>query len=666
MKRLLLLIFLLLLMPGNALAKYIPVSFTDSSGREVVFTSPPCQVVSLVPSISEIIMEIGAGDCLLGTTHHSVLPAGLAGKSCIGGFFSPDLDRVEKLAPKLIFYSSLHSNVEIRFAEKAQLVTLATTTVEKSFEQIRLLGKIFNRSSAAEERIADQKRQLTLMQKKVARIAPFEKKRVMRIMGRDRVMTPGEDSFQNEYIEAAGGIAPRFGRTGAIISVSLEEWQRFNPQFLYGCGGDRSLLDLIKQPGWNEVDAVKNNHIAFFPCDLTCRAATNSGYFVSWLGASIYGTEFGDSDNFVLPQQVVERRQIEVPVPYVTEAEVVESDIKDFRNRTALLTFSHPMRILSTLEGWRENILHVGNHYFPPPSWGLGHAQGLEDLRSQTTEILGLPHDKTTLLFTGADMNNLAIVQKSFRQMSVTALVTAGAAGNALRMAFDEGRYYEPDNVKDSSKPGTINILLLTNMQLTPRAMTRAIISATEAKTAALQDLDIRSSYSREINPASGTGTDNILVVEGQGVKIDSTGGHTKMGELIGRAAYEGVQKAIFKQNGFTAERSVFQRLREHNINLRQISTKCMRSIGNSTDLERLLLQPAYSSFIEAAFSISDAYERGLVKDLDSFTTWCDSITRQIGGKTTYPVTINDDKIPLVMKKALEALLTGLAAREQA
>ena len=54
-----------------------------------------------------------------------------------------------------------------------------------------------------------------------------------------------------------------------------------------------------------------------------------------------------------------------------------------------------------------------------------------------------------------------------------------------MRMSVDEGPFYEP---------GTINIVLLTNMKLSPRAMARAIITATEAKTAALQDLDVRSS----------------------------------------------------------------------------------------------------------------------------------------------------------------------------
>jgi len=133
------------------------------------------------------------------------------------------------------------------------------------------------------------------------------------------------------------------------------------------------------------------------------------------------------------------------------------------------------------------------------------------------------------------------------RSLLCSILVTLKS--NAVRMSVDEGRFYEP---------GTINIILLTNMKLSQRAMTRAIISATEAKTAALQDFDIRSSCTPLIHQATGTGTDNIIVVEGKGSKINNAGGHTKMGELIAKAVYEAVQEAVYKQNGMVFRRNVF------------------------------------------------------------------------------------------------------------
>jgi adenosylcobinamide amidohydrolase len=101
--------------------------------------------------------------------------------------------------------------------------------------------------------------------------------------------------------------------------------------------------------------------------------------------------------------------------------------------------------------------------------------------------------------------------------------------------------------------------------------MTRAIISATEAKTAALMDLDIRSSYSSSLHQATGTGTDNIIVVRGTGIEIDNTGGHSKLGELIAKAVYQGVREAICKQNKITASRNIFRRLMERKISIYRV-----------------------------------------------------------------------------------------------
>ena len=51
---------------------------------------------------------------------------------------------------------------------------------------------------------------------------------------------------------------------------------------------------------------------------------------------------------------------------------------------------------------------------------------------------------------------------------------------------------------------------------------------------------------------ATGTGTDNIIVVTGtNGPRVSYTGGHSKIGELIGKAVYEAVVEALKKQNGF-------------------------------------------------------------------------------------------------------------------
>lgn len=649
-------IILFLLQPRALLASQA-ITFIDSSGAEIHLKEQPERVVSLVPALTEMLLRIGVDKPLVGLTHHSVLPPGAAGREVVGGFFSPNLERVAALKPDVIFYNALQKDVEPFFRGKAILIQLSAKSIAESFEHIRLLGTIFNHQDKAEQIIAEEQRQLTVIRRKIAQIPTEKRQRVMRLMGRDKVMGPGDDSFQNEYIRAAGGIAPQFGKDGSIISVDLDQWQQFNPQVLYGCGGERQTMTILDQPGWRDVEAVDNNKILFFPCALTCRAATHPGYFASWLAARIYGQQFSEPTHFVLPEQVVSRKSLALDLDYVERAEIIDSDIKDFRNKTVALHFNKPMTVVSTLEGQRTGITTVANHYFPPPAWGLGHQQGLAVLRQSTQQVLGLAPDSTAMLFTGANMDNLAIVQKSFKDMEVTALVTAGVQSNAVRMAADTGNFYEPERVGRHKKPGTINILLMSNMKLSPRAMTRAIISATEGKSAALQDMDIRSTYSSAVNQATGTGTDNIIVVEGSGLAIDSSGGHSKMGELMARAVYEGVQEAVWRQNGLVARRSVFQRLKERHINIHTIVKKYGGQEALRKKVETLLLDPQYGNFIKSLMAISDDYEKGLITDLTSVKLWCQTM---VGGEFA----IFDNDLPEVMNLGLSALL-AMASHQQ-
>jgi adenosylcobinamide amidohydrolase len=162
----------------------------------------------------------------------------------------------------------------------------------------------------------------------------------------------------------------------------------------------------------------------------------------------------------------------------------------------------------------------------------------------------GVPEEKIAQLGTAADMKNLAVVTKRYPPFVVTSLVTAGARTNALRTGVDEGRHIE-GKTGHKEPHGTVNVILLTNAELTDGAMARAIITLTEAKTAAFEDLGVTSSYTESVQ-ATGTGTDNAIVVSGvNGPKVTYTGGHSRIGELIGKAVHEGVMEALQKQNGF-------------------------------------------------------------------------------------------------------------------
>jgi len=657
MKKVLLVLILIFLTATDSLS--YPVHFKDAQGKSITVEKSPSRVVSLVPGITQIIFELGAGDAVMGLTHHDTYPPDTSQKEIVGGFFSPSLKKIEALQPDMIFISDIHKKVTETFGN-CLLLALEPNSISEIYDTISLLGQIFDKEKEAVRLIDSIKEEIGIISLKIKTIPESGRKRVIRLMGETQMMTPGDDSFQNEYIKLAGGIPPHLNKKGKIVAITKEEWMKFNPQVIYGCEGDKELAEkFFSQPGWKDADAVKNGKIFYFPCDLTCRASSRAGYFVSWLASGIYSDEFEIKENQAVKDHVIQSLPIRLDLNYVKKAEIIHSYLNDFIHKTLSIEFSEPLSLLSTLEGFRQSIGFVGNSYSPPQLWAFYHKIGFEKSRNSLYTLLNRSEKNNAFLFTGADMDNLSVRCQKFKDMEVYALVTAGVKSNAVRMSKDTGSYYEP---------GTVNIILLSNMKLSDRAMSGAVISATEAKTAALWDMDIRSTYTPLINPATGTGTDNIIVVQGSGKAIDLAGAHTKMGELIAKAVYEGVQEAVYRQNGLVKNRDIFERLKERNITVSGLIADCECGLEKrdlSAGLEEILLEPRYAAFLESAFALSDPYEQGLIADLTFFKNNCDQVSEEIAGHKIENAQnfIAFDTMPQVLRTALNALLNGIVAR---
>jgi len=640
-----------------------PVTITDVYHRSLTLTQPPRRVVSLVPGVTEMLLALGVRESLQGVTYFDRVPAAAGKPAVVGGFFHPLPQVISQCQPDCLFVADIHQEVKERFKDEGlPVICLQAHTVQDIFANLRLLGAMFQRREQAEELCRRMQGKLELIRAKVARIPLSRRLRTVRLMSDRQMLVPGDDSFQNDYIRQAGGIPPSLGKKGAIVPMTLSEWQKFNPQVIFICGHDsQEVKKLLQQPGRQEAEAVRQGRILSFPCELTCRASVHAADFVAWLAASLYLKDFADPKNRVRPDQVLASEPLPLEIPYVRQARVARSRILDFEHKSLLIDFKTPVAVISTLEGPRQGIRTVGNHYTPPPAWGISHYLGLAKDRAQLYRVLKKTGQDTSFLFTGADLANLSVQQANFKDLKVYALVTAGVKGNALRLSQNEGRFYEP---------GTINIILLTNHKLSPRAMSRALLTATEAKTAALQDLDIRSSGQPLAYQATGTGTDNLIVVGGRGQVLEIAGGHAKLGELIGRAVYQGVRIAVARQNGITAGRFLWQRLQERRLGLYELVRSLPKaSRGQVLALwETVLLEPRYAGFMETALSLSDAYERGQVLDLAAFADYCRLVARNLAGKpvTAWQTVSFPEEVPRPVQMACQAFINGLLVRAQA
>ena len=257
------------------------------------------------------------------------------------------------------------------------------------------------------------------------------------------------------------------------------------------------------------------------------------------------------------------------------------------KKKSIVIEFCGPRRVLSTSPyngGCREDITAVYNFDCKDEETGYS------DLRTDTYEgelrltacDLGLDPESTTGLSTAAQMHNAAMATACFENVSVTTIATGGINVNAVR-AGDPASYCERNGEFIVFQPGTINMILLFSCKLSPGILTRALVTATEAKAAAVGELMVPSRYSHGI--AKGSGTDGVILSADLSANIELTdaGTHAKLGELIAQSVKKAVKEALFHQTGMCSayQHSVMQRLEQFEISDEQLWGACCKRRGS-------------------------------------------------------------------------------------
>lgn len=206
-----------------------------------------------------------------------------------------------------------------------------------------------------------------------------------------------------------------------------------------------------------------------------------------------------------------------------------------------------------------------------------------EHMQEVSRRFIGIDPKFSTGLLTGASMANYACASMSYEDIKVGALVTGGIDKNGGRIGEDanwnenDGVWYPVDGSNSSLKPGTINIFLFIDANLTDGAIERALVTCTEAKTVAIQELAIGSCYSTGL--ATGSGTDATIIVSNPSSKriLTEAGKHCKVGELIGKTVVPAVKEALYKQTGVNAlmQHDALRRLKRFGITKESIWERC-------------------------------------------------------------------------------------------
>ncbi len=273
--------------------------------------------------------------------------------------------------------------------------------------------------------------------------------------------------------------------------------------------------------------------------------------------------------------------------------------------------------------GYREDLECIINNQIPR---GVKKGEELEggDVSAYLSLLaakLGFDPLKSTGMLTAANMMNVAIVSKGFRGLEVTAIITGGVEINGGRVG-DPASYYQ-ENGSHFPLNGTINIIIVINADLPEYTMSRVIMTATEAKTAALQELMVPSRYSEGI--ATGSGTDMIAVVcdMTSPLKLTDAGKHSKLGELIGKCVIEATKRALEKQSELTpiSQRNMLLRLERFGVdeaycwNVASHMAGDNRKIRFLKDLRELAVNPLLVAATSAITHLVDEVSWGLLPE---------------------------------------------------
>lgn len=279
--------------------------------------------------------------------------------------------------------------------------------------------------------------------------------------------------------------------------------------------------------------------------------------------------------------------------------------------------------------GYREDLGCIINNQIPR---GVKKGEELEggDVSAYLSLLaakLGFDPLKSTGMLTAANMMNVAIVSKGFRGLEVTAIITGGVEINGGRVG-DPASYYQ-ENGSHFPLNGTINAIILINADLPEYTMSRVIMTATEAKTAALQELMVPSRYSEGI--ATGSGTDMIAVVSNMTspLKLTDAGKHSKLGELIGKCVIEATKKALEKQSELTpiSQRNMLLRLERFGVDEAYCWNVASHMAGDNRkmcflkDLRELAVNPLLVAATSAITHLVDEVSWGLLPETSARET---------------------------------------------
>ena len=257
----------MLLLAPNALAQNTtaPFTLTDDRGRVVVVEKAPQRVITLLPSLGEIVCELKACDLLVGVDRYSNWPERVKTLPKLGGLDDTQLEALVKLKPDLVLLarsSRVTQRLESMGIKVVALEPQSQEDMHRVIQQIAGALHLPNSKERAELLWQSIQRKLEVA---AARVPKTAKGARIYFEAGTGYFAAGEASYIGETLKRLGLVNVVTPTMGSFPQVNPEFVVKANPQIIFM--SERAATDLKSRPGWNRIEAIQEHRICSFTPD---------------------------------------------------------------------------------------------------------------------------------------------------------------------------------------------------------------------------------------------------------------------------------------------------------------------------------------------------------------------------------------------------------------
>jgi ABC-type Fe3+-hydroxamate transport system substrate-binding protein len=203
--------------------------YIDQTGRSASINSTPQRIISLVPSQTELLFDLGLADQVIGITKFCIHPdEWFRSKTRIGGTKQLNINEIKQLQPDLII-ANKEENVKEQIEELEQLFPVwisDVNNIDDACEMIEQIGLITGKHQLSNKIINGIKERFAQFP------TPDSRLRTVYLIWQNPYMTVGGDTFIHSMLEAAG-FTNIFSSEKRYPEVTIEELQTQNCELLF-------------------------------------------------------------------------------------------------------------------------------------------------------------------------------------------------------------------------------------------------------------------------------------------------------------------------------------------------------------------------------------------------------------------------------------------------